>query len=354
LIEEWRARGHIVHAAAPDLLEDTRTRTWLETRGVSCHSVPANRTGVNPFADLRTLFYLVKLFGRIRPTYFFGYTAKPVIWGVLAAWLARVPHRAALITGLGYAFTGEARGKRALVQKILRGLYKYALRRATLIFFQNQDDKSDFAQMGLLPARVPVVIVNGSGIDTDTFTPAPLPSGPPRFLLIARLIGDKGIREYAAAAAQLYAAVPETEFHLVGGLDPNPDGIPEAEVRQWQEAGHIIWHGSLEDVRDAITTSHIYVLPSYREGTPRTVLEAMAMGRPIITTDAPGCRETVIDGVNGFLVPVQNVPALKEAMECFLASPQIIETMGAESRRMAVEKYDVRKINAAMLTAMKL
>ncbi|WP_197052938.1 glycosyltransferase family 4 protein [Tepidicaulis marinus] len=285
---------------------------------------------------------------------FFGYTAKPVIWGLLAAWLTRVPDRAALITGLGYAFTGEARGKRALVQKILRGLYKHALRRATLIFFQNQDDKDDFARMNLLPAGVPVVIVNGSGIDTNTFTPAPLPSGPRRFLLIARLIGDKGIREYAAAAAQLRVAVPEAEFHLVGGLDPNPDGIPEAEVRKWQEAGHITWHGSLEDVREAIAASHIYVLPSYREGTPRTVLEAMAMGRPIITTDAPGCRETVINGVNGFLVPVQNISALKEAMEHFLISPQIIETMGEESRRIAVEKYDVRKINAAMLTAMKL
>lgn len=354
LIATLVARGHKVHAAAPRLTIDTETSDWLRTHGVICHDVPLARAGLNPATDLRMLVALTRLIHRVGPDAFLGYTIKPVIWGTLAAWLVGVPKRFALITGLGYAFTGQARGKRALIQRTVRGLYGQALRKASLVFFQNPDDAAEFVRLKLVPPDLTTVVVNGSGVDTEFFASAPLPDGPTRFLLIARLLGDKGIREYADAAAILQENYPETEFHLVGGQDPNPDAIAPDEISAWQEAGHIIWHGALTDVRPAIASAHVYVLPSYREGTPRTVLEAMAMGRPVITTDAPGCRETVREGENGFLVPIRNARALAAAMQRFLDDPTLIATMGQRSREIAEEKYDVHRVNAVMLKEMGL
>ena len=352
LIEAICATGAQTHAAAPKLSADITTHKWLQERAVTCHDVSLVRTGLRPAEDFNTLRHLTRLMREVRPDVFLGYTIKPVIWGLIAARLAGVPKRVALITGLGYAFTGQASGKRAVIQRIARMLYAFALRRATLIFFQNTDDRDDFARMGLLPKDVPVVVVNGSGVDLDSFTPAPLPDTPLRFLLIARLLGDKGIREYAAAAAVLRQRVPQVEFHLVGGLDPNPDGIVETEVQSWLDAGDVIWHGALSDVRPAIAAAHVYVLPSYREGTPRTVLEAMAMGRPIITTDAPGCRETVVNEDNGFLVTPRDTNSLVSAMERFVENPDLIPQMGRRARQIAEERYDVHKVNAVMLEAM--
>ena len=354
LLEAMIARGHTAHAAAPEMETDPETRAWLEARGVICHAYPMARSGLSPVGDLRCFLALYRLMRRVRPDLSLGYTIKPVIWGGLAAWGARVPQRVALITGLGYAFTGDARGKRAVVRRIVRRLYALSLRHATLAFFQNPDDRADFLGWGILPTGLPVQVVNGSGVDTTVFAPVPLPDAPMRFLLIARLLGDKGVREYVAAAAKLRKAWPDAEFHLVGPLDPNPDGISETEVRGWQEAGHVVWQGAREDVRPALAEAQVYVLPSYREGTPRTVLEAMSMGRPVITTDAPGCRETVEDGVNGFLVPPKDVGALATAMERFLIEPDLIHRMGAKSRQHATEKYDIHKVNAVMIDAMGL
>jgi len=354
LISALTSRGHEVHAAAPDLLADIATAAWLQAQGVTCHDTPLARAGLNPIADIRAFFAITRLMRRIKPNVFLGYTIKPVIWGTLAAWQAGVPNRFALITGLGYAFTGKAKGKRALIQRAARWLYAQALRRASLVFFQNPDDVTEFLRLNLIPADLPTHVVNGSGVDINAFSPVPLPTGPVQFLLIARLLGDKGIREYAAASEMLSALYPEIEFHLVGGYDLNPDAIRPDEIKSWGETGHIVWHGELADVRSAITAAHVYVLPSYREGTPRTVLEAMAMGRPIITTDAPGCRETVVEGENGFLVPVRNAQALAEAMQRFLENPKLIPSMGHRSREIAVEKYDVQKVNAIMLKEMNL
>lgn len=354
LIAELAELGHNVHVAAPDLLQDQATCKWLQERGIECHDVPLSRAGLRPIADLRTLFVLRRLMKKLRPDLFLGYTIKPVIWGLIAARMTGVSRRVALITGLGYAFTGQARGKRALVQKLARGLYAQALKGATLVFFQNPDDRDSFRQMGLLFEGTPAAIVNGSGVDTDIYAQVPLPEGPIRFLLIARLLGDKGIREYVDAARILRDDWPNAEFHLVGGLDPNPDGIALEEVQRWHDNRDIIWHGALSDVRPVIAAAQVYVLPSYREGTPRSVLEAMSMGRPIVTTDTPGCRETVRPEINGFLVPIKDSRALAEAMCTFIRKPELVPQMGAQSRRIAVEKYDVQKVNASMIGAMGL
>lgn len=346
--------GCEVHAAAAAIEEDTAVSDELRRMGITAHSVPIARAGLNPFADLKALIALVRLMRRTRPTMVLGYTIKPVVWGTLAAWIAGVPHRYAMITGLGYAFTGEATRKRGLVQRIARALYRTALSRVHRVFFQNPDDLALFRELGLIAPDTPVTIVNGSGVDLAHYPARPIPDGPLRFLMIARLLGDKGVREYAAAAAAVRRQYPDVTFHLVGGLDPNPDAIDAAEVEGWTERDDIVWHGPQADVRPFLADAHIFVLPSYREGTPRTVLEAMATGRPIITTDAPGCRETVTDGDNGFLVPPHSADALTQAMVRFLAQPSLIADMAARSQQIVREKYAADKVTATMLDAMAI
>lgn len=346
--------GHEVHAVAPGLVMDLQTKARLDAMGISGHDIAMTRTGLNPLADLRTLFALQRLLRAIAPQATLGYTIKPVIWGSLAAAMAGVPRRFALITGLGYAFTGSVKGKRRLVQTVARWLYRRALARCELVFFQNPDDQQVFRDLDLLPATARSVVVNGSGVDTLAFAPALLPALPVQFLLIARLLGDKGIREYAEAADLVRARHPDIGCHLVGGADSNPDAIDSAEIAKWVAAGTLIAHGELSDVRPSIAACHVYVLPSYREGTPRTVLEAMAMGRAIITADAPGCRETTQSGVNGYLVPVADAAALAEAMLKFVDHPELIARMGQQSRQIAEEKYDVHKVNVQILAEMNL
>lgn len=280
-----------------------------------------------------------------------AYTIKPVVYGMLAAALAGVPQRYALITGLGYAFIGGG-GRRALLGSIAKGLYAVALRQASKVIFQNPDDRDLFRRTRLVPRMARVHIVNGSGIDTRRFTPAPLPAGQVVFLMIARLLGDKGVREYAEAARELKKRYPNFVARLVGWIDSNPDAIAQAELDGWIADGSVEFLGKLSDVRPAIADCSVYVLPSYREGTPRTVLEAMAMGRAVITTDAPGCRETVIDGDNGFLVEVRSVKALARAMEKVILEPALAAQMGQRSRLLAERKYDVRKVNDDLLEAM--
>lgn len=354
LIRSLLERNLDVHVAAPGLSKDDKVVSWLRREGAVCHDIELSRTGLSVRADLTTLFGLFKLCRSIKPDVFLGYTIKPVIWGLLAARLALVPYRVALITGLGYAFTGKAKGKRAVIQRIARQLYAIALRQANLIFFQNPDDPNDMASQGILPAHVSIRVLNGSGVDLAQFMPVSFTEGPPQFLLIARLLGDKGVREYAQAAELLAPKWPGVGFHIVGGLDPNPDGLDLWEIEEWVRVGNITWHGALDDVRPALAAAHVYVLPSYREGTPRTVLEAMATGRAIITTDAPGCRETVEEGVNGFLVPVRDSASLAAAMEKFIIELELIDRMGKNSRRIVTEKYDVDKVNAVMIDAMGL
>lgn len=351
LISALQQVGLQVHVAAPGLPFGNALRQRLEDKGLTVHDLPLQRAGTNPLKDLLGILSLWRLMRQVHPDFVLGYTIKPVIYGSLAAWLAHVPHRFALVTGLGYAFT-EKRSA-SLLGRLVQRLYALALARVEVVFSQNPDDAALFRKLGLVTERNRLCVVNGSGVDVATFDTAPLPAAPLRFLLIARLLGDKGVREYAAAAARVRALYPEVTFSLVGWIDENPDAISQAELDAWVAAGALEFLGRLGDVRPAIAGCHVYVLPSYyREGTPRTNLEAMAMGRAIITTDAPGCRETVVEGENGFLVPVKNVDALVEAMLRFVREPELAVRMGARSREIAEEKYDVRKVNAVMLQEM--
>lgn len=345
------AKGLDVHVAAPDLSGADDIRHQLNELGVTYHEIGLRRTGINPTADLATMTQLLRLMCRIRPDYVLGYTIKPVIYGSLAAWIAGVPRRFSLVTGLGYAFTGEASGKRGLLRSLIQRLYRFSLSKGHKVFFQNPDDLALFRKLDLLPTSIPSCVVNGSGVDVADYALAPLPEKA-SFLLIARLLGDKGIRDYAGAASKVKAEHPHVCFKLVGWIDDNPDAIAQHELDDWVNSGTLEFLGKLADVRPAIADCNVYVLPSYREGTPRTVLEAMAMGRPVITTDAPGCRETVIDGENGFLVRVQAVDELAVAMSRFIEDPRLAGRMGKRSRQIAEEKYDVHKVNEFMLKEM--
>jgi len=349
LISTLLGQGIVVHVAVPGLSEHPSIREELEGIGAKTHDIPLTRTGTNPVSDLRLLWCLYRLMVRVRPDTVMGYTIKPVIFGSLAAWLAKVPHRYALITGLGFAFTG---GRSGLLTRLIHQLYRVALSKTEKVFFQNSDDQSLFHERGILPMLTPSVVVNGSGVDLSEFESKVLPTGVLRFLMIGRLLGDKGVREYANAAQSIKAANPAIQFCLAGWIDENPDAISQAEIDAWTGQGCVEFFGRLEDVRPAVADASVYVLPSYREGTPRTVLEAMAMGRAIITTDAPGCRETVIEGENGFLVPIKSATSLIDAMQKFIDDPQLVQRMGKRSREIAEDKYDVHKVNAVMLREM--
>jgi glycosyltransferase involved in cell wall biosynthesis len=353
LIESLISAGCEVHVAAPGLGGAPEISSKLRSLGVTIHNIPLQRVGMNPFKDLLLVLFLFRLIKNVKPSHVLGYTIKPVVYGSLAAWLSSVKHRFALITGLGYAFTGEAEGLRKVLRTVIKQLYRFSLSRNSLVFFQNPDDEALFRELGILRPSISSCVVNGSGVDVTEYAVSPLPERP-SFLLIARLLGDKGVREYAQAAAMLKQRFPAVTFKLVGWIDDNPDAISQSELDAWVESEIIEFLGKLSDVRPAISESSVYVLPSYREGTPRTVLEAMAMGRPVITTDAPGCRETVVDGDNGFLVPVKDVPALADSMIRLIENPVKVKTMGIRSRQIAEEKYDVHKVNAVMLRKMGL
>lgn len=359
LIQALKNKGCEIHIATPMLNSYPKVSKELKSLGYITHNIPMERTGTNPIADVKTLTSLYTLMGEIKPTYVLAYTIKPVIYGMLAAWTAKVPHRFALITGLGYAFQQvEETGKRSYFQKIIHELYRQALSKTDKVFFQNPDDLNLFKQLKLISNKTPTAIVNGSGVDTSEYNIAPLPVSNKqpeiRFLLIARLLADKGVREYANAAKIIKNKYPEVNFDLVGFIDSNPTAISQQELDEWLNDGLLNFWGRLDDVRPAIAASSIYVLPSYREGTPRTVLEAMSMGRPIITTNAPGCRETVVDSYNGYLVPVKSVDGLVKAMEEFILNPELIGTMGKASRKVAEDKFDVHSVNNIMINEMNL
>ena len=302
--------------------------------------------------DLLHICGMLKLFKFIKPDIILSYTIKPVIYGSIAARLASTPSTNALITGLGYTFMNSSLRQRSL-NFFIRGLYRFALHRTKTVFFQNPDDLELFKKLSLLSTYSEPALVNGSGVDLTHFKPSPYPERLV-FLLIARLIKEKGIYEYVCAARKVKRKNPDAVFHLVGWIDDGPSAIPKAKLDAWCKEGVIRYFGRLEDVRPAIKACSVYVLPSYREGTPRTVLEAMAMGRAIITTDTPGCRQTIESGRNGLLVPVMDVDALGKAMQYFIEHPRMITTMGQQSRLIAQEKFDVHKVNAMMLKKLGL
>ncbi|MBV2181873.1 MAG: glycosyltransferase family 4 protein [Castellaniella sp.] len=344
LIRDLTASRVRVRCLAPD--HDAATRAELVALGAEPVDYRLQRTGMNPLRDLVDVVKLVHILRRLAPDIVFAFSTKPMVYGTLAAWLASVPRRVALVEGAGYVFTssGDRSGwRRRALRLVVETLYRIALGRAHRVIFLNPDDQREFIERGLA-ARERSVLLGGIGVDLQDWRYAPPVTEPISFLLVGRLLREKGIVEYVAAARLVRARHPQARFILLGGLDSNPGGLARAQVQAWVDEGLLEWPGHVS-VRPWLERVSVFVLPSYREGVPLSTQEAMAMGRPVITTDVPGCRETVRDGVNGYLVPARDAAALADAMRRFLENPERIASMGLASRQIAEACFDVRKIN---------
>lgn len=333
--------GHRVTAMA-----GSRGEPWVEEElaelGAVFATYPLDRTGKGPLADVATLQGLVKRFRELEPDVVIAYTAKPVIWGALAARRARVPTFHAMITGLGDQFTSSGKGR--LSGWLIPALYRRALLSVDTVIFQNTDDR-DFFLARRLVRKEQAACVAGSGIDLQLWQKTPLPSGPPRFLMIARMVASKGMREYAEAARRVRLDHPEVKFVLAGPLEKGIRGVPLAELEAWHESGAIEYLGNLQKVRETMLKTHVYVLPSYYgEGLPRTILEAMATGRPVLSTHNVGCRDAVEDGVTGRLIPPRDTDALEAELRWFLAHRDRWEAMGNAGRQRVETRFDAHKV----------
>lgn len=347
LIRDIRAKGYNVVVTGPNRDHIDR----IEALGARFIEIPMDKTGINILSDLRYLWRLFKVMRQEKPDITLGYTIKPVIYGSIAACLAGVPNRNSMITGAGYLFTGTS-----LKAKILRTLalvlYRIGLGCVHRVIFQNPDDRAEFVSKGLLPASK-CRAVNGSGVNMEHFAPRPLPTQL-TFFMLSRVLFSKGIREYLQAAERVKSRHGEVRFMLLGAVEHMPDSLTMSDLQPYIDAGVVDYFGETSDVRDYIGQCSVFVLPSYREGTPRTVLEAMAMRRAILTTDVPGCRETVVPGENGFLVPAGNADALAERMIWFIEHPGRIEEMAERSLELCREKYEIGRVNRTMLEIMNV
>lgn len=351
LIKEFVENGFEAIVCAPKDENEQKVINRLQQIGVNFIPLSLKRTSLNFLHDAIVFWKLCKIIYSIKPDIMFAYTIKPVIYGSLVARIFKIPAIYSMVTGLGYVFINGG-FKIKILKFFVTKLYRLSLQFNTKVFFQNPDDLQLFVGNKII-CKQKVVLINGSGVDVGHFYMSPLPNRI-TFLFIGRLIKDKGISEYFAAAKKIKTTYPEIRFTLIGYRDKNPTSLKPNELNNILSHGAVNYLGRLDDVRSALAEASVFVLPSYREGTPKSVLEAMSMGRPIITTDAPGCRETVVDGLNGFLVPIKNVEKLVEAMEKFILHPELMSKMGRESRYIAEDKYDVRKVNKAILKAMNI
>jgi len=349
LIVTLLEQGHVVYALAIDYCDSTRQR--VSELGAIPVDYTFNRTGLNPLTDIRNSLKLASVIREIAPDIVFSYFAKPVIFGTLAARLAGVERRIGMLEGLGYAFTdipGKSGLKKTLVRQMQVLLYRFAFRFLERLIFLNPDDPRDLLGGHKLKARN-VSVLGGIGLSLQDYPYTKPPVSPVSFIFVGRLLAEKGVHEFVAAARLIKLEFPSVKFFMLGGLDEeNPGGLTPATLEELVNKGVVIHPGHVNDVSDWLRRSSVFVLPSYREGVPRSTQEAMAIGRPVITTDVPGCRETVMDGKNGFLIPPFSVPDLVEKMRYFIENPHQIEAMGLESFAMAQAKFDATKVNARL------
>lgn len=312
--------------------------------------VSIDRRGTNPLTETLLIARYCRIIRAERPDAILSFTPKPNIYATLAARFYGVPV-INNIAGLGFIFI-----QGGIKTFIVRMLYRVALSGSRQVFFHNRDDLEEFVDGGLVKADK-VTVLPGSGVDVDKFSPRP-PSGPLEkftFLLIARMLWDKGVGEYVGAAEKLHATHPNANFLLLGPPDPgNPASIPLATLARWNKEGNIGWLGSSDDVRDAIADADCIVLPSYREGMPRTLLEAASMAKPVIGTDAPGCRDAVVDGLTGYLCKTRDADDLAVKMEkMMMLSPEERQTMGTAGRERVIREFDERIVLDQYLASLK-
>lgn len=352
LICELCKKGHIVYAFTSEYSEDDLQK--IENLGAIPVTYELNRGGLNPLSDILATYKLSQKIQEIKPDLVFSYFTKPVIFGTLAAKWAKVPKIIGMLEGLGYTFTDQPEGlssKTKLIRNIQVFLYRIALPYLDQLIFLNPDDPIDLLEKHNLHVKS-VNILGGIGLNLQSYPYRPI-SKPPiklNFLFIGRLLKEKGIHDFIAAIKLVKKQYSDTTFTVLGAVDKsNLGALSEEEVSNLIQAGTIEYPGHVDNIQEWIVKSDVFVLPSYREGVPRSTQEAMAIGRAVITTDVPGCRETVIDGVNGFIVPRWNPEKLAEKMIYFIENPEKIQLMGEASHKIAIEKFDANKVNQKLI-----
>jgi glycosyltransferase involved in cell wall biosynthesis len=321
----------------------------LQRHGLVVHPLTLDRSSTGLGNAWRTMVQLWQVFRAVRPDVVHLVTIKPVLLGGLVARLVGVPAVVAAVSGLGFVFM--ARGAKAKVRRwLVVGLYRVALgHRNLMVIFQNPDDLACLAKRAhLLDSKV--VMIRGSGVDLAQYDHTPLPSGVPVVLLAARLLVDKGVREFVQAVRLLREKGVSARFCLVGSVDPaNPASLTDTELTQWANEGVVELWGQRSDMPEVLSSARLVVMPSYREGLPKILLEAAACGRAVVTTDVPGCRDAIDPGVTGLLVPVRNATALADALKELINDPARCQAMGNAGRALAERAFDVRQVVAAHL-----
>ncbi|MCU7904617.1 MAG: glycosyltransferase family 4 protein [Candidatus Thiodiazotropha sp. (ex Epidulcina cf. delphinae)] len=335
-----REQGYEVCVATPsgDGVEQIRAE------GLSYRRVSLSRSGANPFAELRTIWGLYKLYRELRPSLVHHVTIKPVLYGTLAARLAKVPAVVNAISGLGFVFLAQGWFS-AMARSAVLTSYRWLFSRRRLwVIVQNKDDYGYLLEQGCL-SREKIELIRGSGVDTEHFTMRPETDDAPLVVLPARMLWDKGVEEFVEAARQLRRMGVKARFALVGGIDPdNPESVPAGRLAEWARQGIVEWWGNRQDMPVVFSLAHIICLPSYREGLPKVLLEAAACGRSIVTTDVPGCREVVIEGENGLLIPARQSKPLAEALRQLIDNPEKRRAMGRRARAMAEAEFSIHQV----------
>lgn len=357
LIKALIKLNHEVYAFTSEYERDDLFK--IQALGATPIPYKLSRGGINPLSDINAMVSLAKKIKYLQPELVFSYFSKPVIFGTLAAKLANTPQVIGMLEGLGHTFTEQPEGityKTKIIKSIQIGLYKLALPMLDTLIFLNHDDPKDLLKKYAIKVKN-VEVLGGIGLNLEDYPYSPIPTiqGEIRFLFIGRLLKEKGIHEFVTAAKFIKQHYSNVNFTILGTTDEaNPGALKKHELNYLISSGLIDYPGHVNNVTEWIDNSHVFVLPSYREGIPRSTQEAMAIGRPVITTDVPGCRETVIDGHNGFLVEKWNSKALAEKMIYFIENPEQMEKMGLESYKLAQEKFDAAKVNNRLIKILGL
>lgn len=349
LIKEMIAKGNDVVVVGPnkDYVEDILNLGVLEF----CE-IPFIKDNTSMMGDLKYLFALKKIMKLQKPDMVFSYTIKPVIYGSIAAKMAGVKKINAMVTGLGRVYASDGL-KTKIIRMITKILYKIAFSFCDKVIFQNKDDIQQFVEDKYLPENK-TAHVNGSGVNMDRFVKIELPDTPV-FLMVGRIIKEKGVMEYCNAARKVKIQHPEARFILLGGFDSSIGALKKDDIQPYIDEGSIEFPGEVKDPVIFYQQCSVFVLPSYyREGLPRTILEAMSCGRAVITTDWPGCRDAVQDGVNGFLIPIKNSEMLKQKIECLVLDKMLVKTMSTNACHICEGMYEVSVVNETMMKYLNL
>lgn len=356
LLQSLVKEGHKVYILTTDLTPELQQRAKYELN-IQAEKYQMARTGMNPLVDIKNAWHLRQRLKELKPDYILCYFAKPVIWGTLAAWSAGVKCRYGMLEGLGYYFTNDPNRngqKKKLIRLVQVGLFYIALPFVKGLIVLNPDDKKDLIDKYHIRVGN-VKVLGGIGLDLDEYAYSKPDTSKIRFIFVGRLLAEKGINEFLLAAKIVKAVQPEVEFVVLGETDPGNAGSVDSDyLDSLVQQGTIMYPGSVSNVADWLADSSVFVLPSYREGVPRSTQEAMAVGRPVITTDVPGCRETIVDGENGFKVPPHNPTAVAEAMQRFIKEPDLVLKMGLRSRELAVQKFDAVEVNQRLFEFLEL